>query len=123
MLLRERTAVARGFGDDIKLPVLAKLMLAERFIPRLFEQIAFAAAVDPNGLCEDLELFAQWLADKEVKAVPASQVKGQKTTELVGSPDRVVLAEWKTSEDICKWGRLNLIETINTYLLTTLQDV
>ncbi|MBP8772122.1 MAG: NTPase KAP [Aeromonadaceae bacterium] len=107
LLLRERTAVARGFGDDIKLPVLAKLMLAERFIPRLFEQIAFAAAVDPNGLCEDLELFAQWLADKEVKAVPASQVKGQKTTELVGSPDRVVLAEWKTSEDICKWGRLN----------------
>ena len=39
--------------------------------------------------------------------MPASQVKGQKTTELVGSPDRVVLAEWKTSEDICKWGRLN----------------
>lgn len=47
LLLRERTATARGFGDDIKLPVLAKLMLAERFIPRLFEQIAFVAAVHP----------------------------------------------------------------------------
>lgn len=35
LLLRERTAAARGFGDDVKLPVLAKLMLAERFIPRL----------------------------------------------------------------------------------------
>mgnify|MGYP003383274851 FL=1 len=27
LLLREKTATARGFGDDIKLPVLAKLML------------------------------------------------------------------------------------------------
>lgn len=30
------TAEARGFGEDANLPVLAKLMLAERFIPRLF---------------------------------------------------------------------------------------
>jgi hypothetical protein len=62
LLLRERTAIARGFGDDIKLPVLAKLMLAERFIPRLFEQIAFVAAVHPQGLCEDLEALEKGLA-------------------------------------------------------------
>ncbi len=37
LVLRQRTAEARGFGDDVKLPVLAKLMLAERFLPRLFE--------------------------------------------------------------------------------------
>ena len=35
LFLRQRTAEARGFGDDVKLTVLAKLMLAERFIPRL----------------------------------------------------------------------------------------
>ena len=29
-------------------------MLAERFIPRLFEQIAFVAAVHPKGFCDDL---------------------------------------------------------------------
>ncbi|GLS32584.1 hypothetical protein [Neomesorhizobium albiziae] len=33
LVLRQRTAEARGFGDDVKLPVLAKLMLAERFSP------------------------------------------------------------------------------------------
>src|SRR5690349_11499506 len=44
LLLREQTAEARGFGADVKLPVLAKLMLAERFMPRMFDQIAFAAA-------------------------------------------------------------------------------
>ncbi|MGY3932877.1 Qat anti-phage system ATPase QatA [Aeromonas encheleia] len=122
LLLRERTAIARGFGDDIKLPVLAKLMLAERFIPRLFEQIAFAAAVHPNGLCEDLELFTQWMADKDVKGVPVSPVKEQKITELVGSPDSAVLAEWKVSEDICKWGRLNpqlLGADLRPYLFVT----
>jgi hypothetical protein len=44
LLLRQRTAEARGFGADVKLPVLAKLMLAERFLPRLFDQIAAASA-------------------------------------------------------------------------------
>ncbi len=44
LVLRQRTAEARGFGADVKLPVLAKLMLAERFLPRLFDQIAAAAA-------------------------------------------------------------------------------
>lgn len=54
LLLRKRTAEARGFGDEVKLPVLAKLMLAERFLPRLFDQVASAAAAHPNGRCEDL---------------------------------------------------------------------
>ena len=35
LVLRQKTAHARGFGDDVKLPVLAKLMLAERFLPHL----------------------------------------------------------------------------------------
>jgi hypothetical protein len=60
-LLRDRTATARGFGDDIKLPVLAKLMLAERFIPRLFEQIAFVAAIHSDGHCKDLEALETFL--------------------------------------------------------------
>jgi KAP family P-loop domain len=54
LLLRKSTAEARGFGDDVKLPVLAKLMLAERFIPRLYDQIAADAAADPNGQSRDL---------------------------------------------------------------------
>ena len=54
LVLRQRTAEARGFGDDVKLPVLAKLMLAERFLPRLFDQIAAAAAAAANGKCPDL---------------------------------------------------------------------
>jgi predicted KAP-like P-loop ATPase len=103
LLLRERTATARGFGDDIKLPVLAKLMLAERFLPRLFEQIAFVAAVHPQGLCEDLETLEKSLALADNKA---SEPKGQKATESISVSDNAVLTEWKSSEAVRDWASL-----------------
>ncbi len=73
LLLRERTAVARGFGDDIKLPVLAKLMLAERFMPRLFEQIAFVAAV-------------HWIKCFQIGGAPALASKSIYLESLCRSP-------------------------------------
>lgn len=104
LLLRERTASARGFGDDIKLPVLAKLMLAERFVPRLFEQIAFVAAVNPRGLCRDLEALETGLSTAERReATP----KGQKVTEPTPVTDSAVLMEWKSSETVLDWARLS----------------
>ncbi|AZU56127.1 P-loop NTPase fold protein [Pandoraea sp. XJJ-1] len=107
LLLRERTATARGFGDDIKLPVLAKLMLAERFIPRLFEQIAFVAAVHPHGFCEDLDALEKHLATADGKEPQAGERKGPKSVEPVSVPDSAVLAEWKSSETICDWACLS----------------
>ncbi|WGS48414.1 KAP family NTPase [Paraburkholderia sp. D15] len=104
LLLRERTATARGFGDDIKLPVLAKLMLAERFIPRLFEQIAFVAAVHPQGLCEDLETLEKSLVSADGKD---SESKGPKAAEAVPASDNVVLNEWKSSETVRDWAHLS----------------
>lgn len=104
LLLRERTASARGFGDDITLPVLAKLMLAERFIPRLFEQIALFAAVHPQGLCDDLEALESEIATAERKeAAP----RGQSAADGTPAADNVVLAEWKSSETVLDWARLS----------------
>jgi predicted KAP-like P-loop ATPase len=40
MSLRLAIAEERGFGTDLKPPILAKLMLAERFAPDKFEEIA-----------------------------------------------------------------------------------
>lgn len=54
LVLRQQMAKARGFGEDVKLPVLAKLMLAERFRPRLYGQIAAATAASVDGKCADL---------------------------------------------------------------------
>lgn len=107
LLLRERTATARGFGDDIKLPVLAKLMLAERFIPRLFEQIAFVAAIHPEGLCEDLETLEQGLAAADGNESQAGEGKGQKAAESAPALDNAVLTEWKSSDAVRNWARLS----------------
>jgi len=107
LLLRERIATARGFGDDIKLPVLAKLMLAERFIPRLFEQIAFVAAIHPEGLCEDLETLEQGLAAADGNESQAGAGKRQTAAESAPALDNAVLTEWKTSDTVCNWARLS----------------
>lgn len=92
LLLRQQTATARGFGDDITLSMLAKLMLAEQFIPTLFERIAFAAVVHPQGLCERLEALEKMLA-----------VTNETDDEPSGD---ALLAEWKSSDEVCKWARL-----------------
>lgn len=110
LLLRELTATARGFGADISLPVLAKLMLAERFIPRLFEQIAFVAAVHAKGLCEDIDALEKSIVADSSKAegkVVTDERKGAKTGDVIVPPvDSAVLAEWRSSETIRDWARV-----------------
>ncbi|MCB1924146.1 MAG: NTPase KAP [Gammaproteobacteria bacterium] len=113
LLLRHQTALARGFGDEVKLPVLAKLMLAERFLSRLFDQVASAAAREPNGYCVDMAtLEAAALEEK-----PASKKKrggpkikstdDAKSTAETDSIDSAILTEWKASDAIRAWARLS----------------
>ena len=112
LLLRERTANARGFGADITLPVLAKLMLAERFIPRLFEQIAFVAAVHPKGTCEDLISLEKSLAGEGADAMGNGKLvadvrkgsKGPEAAELV--QESTALTEWRSTETVRDWARV-----------------
>ncbi|OIQ97593.1 KAP family P-loop domain protein [mine drainage metagenome] len=112
LLLRERTATARGFGVDISVPVLAKLMLAERFMPRLFEQIAFVSAVHAKGLCEDIDALEKSISTDSAGAIAddkaaADGSKGVKSADAVPPPiDNAVLAEWKSSETIRDWARV-----------------
>lgn len=126
LLLREQTATARGFGADISLPVLAKLMLAERFIPRLFEQIAFIAAVHAKGLSEDIGALEMSIAADSAKAdgKPATdERKGAKPGDVVAPPsDNAVLVEWKSSETIRDWARVQPFLTgvdLRPYLFVT----
>ena len=115
LVLRQRTAEARGFGDDVKLPVLAKLMLAERFLPRLFDQIAAAAATAPDGKCPDLaELEAAMAEGKRAKR----KGKPEKLAALKGGDDpkasaksaavktteSALLGEWRSSPAIKAWA-------------------
>lgn len=112
LLLRQSSATARGFGDDVKLPVLAKLMLAERFIPRLFDQIATSAASTADGVCADLlQLEEEVWPRKEQpkKAADDKEKPAAKTTvklEVVKPPESVLLSEWVSSPAVRSWAQI-----------------
>lgn len=106
LLLRQQTAEARGFGSEIKLPVLAKLMLAERFLPGLFDQIATVAVTDPQGLCKDIGSLEGFIVTDGVD-VAASSTKASRSGEIVASPpESAILVEWKSSPAIQAWARV-----------------
>lgn len=112
LLLRHQTAQARGFGRDVRLPVLAKLMLAERFMSRLFDQIASAAAKDEGGKCEDLALLEA--GDSPAEKPKKRSTKGPKISSLDDArekpepgPKGAMLAEWKGSDAIRSWAKLS----------------
>ncbi len=54
LLVRQIIAKARGFGDLINQPILAKLMLAERFQPSFYDHIASQAMVSEDGKSSDI---------------------------------------------------------------------
>ena len=112
LVLRSLTAEARGFGEDIRLPILAKLMLAERFIPRLFEQIAVAAAVAPDGRCRELaELETIIRTDSPPQAAEVeSQTGGRAGREGSAgatASENSMLAEWLTSPAVKAWAAVS----------------
>ena len=115
LVLRQQTAEARGFGDDVKLPVLAKLMLAERFLPHLFDQIATAAAAAADGKCSELNLLEVVAAEGEIekgngkrKKVATSKVKdGSKPSTKSGDvnvAESALVEGWLSSQAIMAWA-------------------
>mgnify|MGYP004417317796 CR=1 FL=1 len=88
LLLRKSIAEARGFGDEVQLPILAKLMLAERFKPTLFEQIATSASSAPNGKCKELSIL---------------EANHQ---EQKNAADNALVAAWLGSESVISWAKL-----------------
>lgn len=114
LVLRQRTAEARGFGNDVKLPVLAKLMLAERFVPRLFDQIAAAAALAPDGKCPDLSALEAAAAAKKDTTSAAKPdkptdrgdegTKPARKLEAVKATESALLSEWLSSPAIKAWA-------------------
>ena len=110
LLLRQKMADARGFGDEIKLPVLAKLMLAERFLPSLFDQIANIAVTNPKGHCAELMRLETVDTPEKLNStgkseqVAETEVKSDVTQTKLES---ALLAEWKSSEAILAWSRVH----------------
>jgi len=111
LLLRQVSADARGFGEDVKLPVLAKLMLAERFLSRVFDQVAMVAVSRPDGRCPDLELLEA--AARKPPQVESSKQDGKTETakktagkEQVEPEPSAILGEWLVSQGAMEWAKL-----------------
>ncbi len=108
LLLRQASAQARGFGEDVKLPVLAKLMLAERFNPRVFDQIATAAASSPDGICSELAVVERSSSSPEAKinGVAKGGKKQDKFSREAMEDLSQTAKEWLASEGVKEWAAL-----------------
>ncbi|MEO9826800.1 MAG: Qat anti-phage system ATPase QatA [Paracoccaceae bacterium] len=114
LLLREHTAHNRKFAEDFKRTVLAKLMLAERFIPRLFEQVATDAARDEGGACRRLAKLEAGpdappaTDDAELKAGDgkAKRKGGAKAATAPPAAADQILDEWRVDERVTEWAKL-----------------
>lgn len=111
LLLRKASADARGFGEDVKVPVLAKLMLAERFITRVFEQVAMVATLSEQGICSDLSAFeAAARSPEETPKKQPAKVDSPKSSEIGLEPVKndasPLVSEWLSSPIALDWARL-----------------
>lgn len=103
LLLRQASSIARGFGADIKLPILAKLMLVERFIPSMFAQIASSAANAPGGVCHEIQQLEALMDD----VGPTEDETKDKAKKSSAAPKtNPILEEWQKSDAAKDWAKL-----------------
>jgi predicted KAP-like P-loop ATPase len=102
MMLRYAIAEERQFATEIATPILAKLMLAERFSPDLYEQIARLAATSADGKCAPLgELEDHIRAEKSADKTPKKTDKKAVKAEAEPEPLSEQAQKWAESE----WAR------------------
>ena len=100
MMLRLAIAEERGFRDELNISVLAKIMLAERFAPELYDAIARGSA--NTGASEDLAAL-----EAAVAAPPA----GLETKSADGKDETPLaqfsLPDWPNLEWAKQWAAID----------------
>lgn len=109
MMLRHAIAEERGFGADIQRPTLAKIMLAERFFPDFYEQIARLAANHVDGKPDAVRLFEQHVRtppadDEDEKPAAKGSRRGVRA-----APDPLPseAIEWDKNEWARSWAAID----------------
>lgn len=110
MLLRREIGEARGFGAQIAVPVLAKLMLAERFKPDFFDEIAREASAAADGHSQRIRMMEEHLAAPIVSEKPAAETPkpGTVLRTKPGGKQAVPsdIEDWLKNEWIKTWASL-----------------
>ena len=104
LLVRQVIANARGFGDQIKQPVLAKLMLAERFQQDFYEYISMQAMSANDGKVSDLAFLetSEQSEKLERKAKSIGKKSGKK--EEITQPKEIT--KWLERDWLKQWLQL-----------------
>jgi hypothetical protein len=112
MMLRQAIAHERQFGADIKLPVLGKIMLAERFYPDFYKQLAQLATVETGKPAALAQLERTLRQDGAVqgggaaaKVDAAAKKAGAKNEDPEVLSQEVV--DWLKNEWIRGWASMN----------------
>ncbi|HFP9376526.1 TPA: Qat anti-phage system ATPase QatA [Raoultella ornithinolytica] len=100
MMLRQAIAEARGFGDEIKRPVLAKIMLAERFYPTFYEQIVREVSSHNKGKPEVLAQF-----EEQARGATGSEKEEEAPHTQHLSSDQFDVAVWMKNGWAVDWAR------------------
>jgi Cdc6-like AAA superfamily ATPase len=110
LLLRDKIAKARGFGDAIQIAVLAKIMLAEYYFKDQYKEIA--ATMDDDGKCSqlhelELHLKQQEEPTKSLNDIPDSdEIKNKNTSDAKTQDQKSKeLESWKNNKDFSSWAR------------------
>lgn len=107
MLLRKAISEARGFGNEISMKVLAKLMLAERFKPDFFEEVAREASSDADGKSARVELLEEFVASGGDEGVPKASKPGTLLKSKPGdSSTPASIEDWAKIDWIRVWASL-----------------
>lgn len=106
LMLRHAIAEERGFGSEIQRPILAKIMLAERFYPDFYEQIARLTAAHPDGKPEALVQFeARVRAAAEVEKADSDKDSPKKTRKVMQAIAQEVV-EWEKNDWATNWAAI-----------------
>ncbi|MDH2403256.1 P-loop NTPase fold protein [Bradyrhizobium sp. SSUT18] len=99
LALRLAVAQARGFGNAIEQPHLAKVMLAEMFLHQtVFDHIATTAANSEDGTCPEIALI-----EKAAAAGTEAATAGDEEDASPGAANPVI-DEWKTRPEVMRWA-------------------
>lgn len=110
LMLRQAIAEERGFGTEVQRPVLAKIMLAERFYPDFYEQLARLAANAPDGKPDAIARFEAAIREPapqtEDEGKPSAKGR-RKTTTSTPPPMPTEVEEWMKNEWAKTWASID----------------
>jgi hypothetical protein len=100
MTLRLAIAEERGFRDELNISVLAKIMLAERFAPELYDAMARGSA--NTGASEDLAALEAAVTQQPVDELETKSARGN-AKEPIAEPS---LPDWPNLEWAKQWAAI-----------------